>query len=53
MGLGEEHLGKDLPTAHVQASAQVDLELITQTVEHMLGLLGVTPNKALHMTKGA
>ena len=51
MGLGEEHLGKDLPTAHVQASAQVDLELVTKSIELMLGLLGVTPNRALHMTE--
>ena len=37
----------------IHCREDVDLELITQTVERMLGLLGVTPNRALHMTEGA
>lgn len=38
MGLGEEHLGNDLPTSLVQALAQVDL--VTQSMDLLLGLLG-------------
>ena len=35
IGLSEKYLGEDLPTAGVQAVAQVDLELVTQSVGHI------------------
>lgn len=39
VGLGEQYLGQDLPAAGVQAVAQVNLELVTQRVDFLLGHL--------------
>ena len=52
MGLGEEHLGNDLPTALVQALAQVDLELVTQSIDLLLGLLRGTPEEHRSHARG-
>ena len=51
MGLSEEHLGQDLPTAFVQAMTQVDLELVTQII--CLVISGMSWNSTMLISEGS